>query len=87
MQKFDLCLLLVLALAVSLGAWSIWWVRGGHGQALSTWGSRLFIACLLIIGAGNVVALTCAASYLLPYGLSAGWLVIAMLWENPFKSW
>jgi hypothetical protein len=33
------------------------------------------------------VALVFAAGYLVPFGLSAGWLVIAMLWENPFRGW
>ena len=51
------------------------------------WGGGLFITSLLILGAGNLLALSFAAQCLLPYGLSAGWLVIAMLWENPFNGW
>jgi len=33
------------------------------------------------------VAAACAARCLVSFGLAAGWLVIAMLWENPFHVW
>jgi hypothetical protein len=37
------------------------------------------------LGVGNLVALSFSAGYLVPYGLASGWLVIALLWENPFR--
>jgi hypothetical protein len=86
-HDFEVCLLGILAAAVGVGVWSIWWVRGrGHSPSLRTWGGRLYITSLLVLGVGNMVALVFAVGCLLPYGLSAGWLVIAMLWENPIGS-
>ena len=86
MPDFEACLLALLALAVAAGACSIWWVRAGRHAGRQRWGRRLFIACLFVLGTGNLVALNCAARCLVPFGLSAGWLVIAMLWENPFRA-
>jgi hypothetical protein len=86
---FDLeeWLLGLLAVAVVLGAWGVWCGRGTRDQAHARWGRCAFLVSLLGLGAGNLVALTCAARCLMPFGLAAGWLVIAMLWENPFRVW
>jgi hypothetical protein len=87
MHELEGWLLGVLGVVVVLGIWSVWWVRGNHSPLHSLWGGRIFIVTLVILGAGNLVCLTWAVHCLLPYGLSAGWLVIAMLWENPLASW
>jgi hypothetical protein len=77
----------LLAAAVSLGAWSVWRVRVGRDPRGTAWARRAFLASLFALGGGNLIALTCATHCLVPYGLAAGWLVIAMLWENPFRVW
>jgi hypothetical protein len=85
---FDLeeWLLALLALGVVFGAWSVWRVRGGREGRGVVWGRRVFLASLSALGGGSLVAATCSARSLMPLGLAAGWLVIAMLWENPFRS-
>jgi len=80
-------LLALLAAAVVLGGWGVWRVRGTRDQRRAAWGRRVFFASLVVLGGGNLVALTWAARCLVPFGLASGWLVIAMLWENPFRAW
>jgi hypothetical protein len=84
---FDLWLFALLAVAVGLGGWGIYLARAEPSQGRRAWGHFLFVGTLLVLGAGNVVALSFAAGWLVPFGLAAGWLVIAMLWENPFRGW
>jgi hypothetical protein len=85
-NQIDVCLLAILALAVVVGVGSIWWVRWVKRGTGSLWGHGLFVFSLTVGGTGSIVALVCAARCLVPFGLSAGWLVIGMLWENPFPS-
>lgn len=87
MLELDEWLMALLAVAVTLGAWGVWRVRGSRDPRRAPWGRRVFLASLCGLGAGNLVALTCAARCLVPFGLAAGWLVIAMLWEDPFRVW
>jgi hypothetical protein len=84
---FDLdeWLLVFLAVGVVFGAWSVWRVRGSRDHRHCARARRVFLVTLVGLGAGTLVAVTCAARCLVPFGLSAGWLVIAMLWENPFR--
>jgi hypothetical protein len=86
---FDLdeWLLALLAVGVICGAWSVWHVRGNGDPRRAAWGRRVFLACLSLLGGASVVAVMFAARALVPLGLAAGWLVIAMLWENPFRVW
>jgi hypothetical protein len=84
---FDLdeWLLGLLVVGVIVGAWSVWLVRGSRNPSRTDWGHWVFLVTLVGIGAGTLVAVACAARCLVPFGLAAGWLVIAMLWENPFR--
>jgi hypothetical protein len=86
---FDLdeCLLALLAVGVSFGAWGVWRARHSTDPRRAAWGRRVFLATLSVLGSGTLVATVCAARCLVPFGLAAGWLVIAMLWENPFRVW
>jgi hypothetical protein len=86
---FDLdeCLLALLAVGVISGGWSVWRVRGSRDPQRTAWGRRVFLAVLCLMSCGTFVAATWAARCLVPFGLAAGWLVIAMLWENPFRVW
>ncbi|HKI36562.1 MAG TPA: hypothetical protein VKA46_32190 [Gemmataceae bacterium] len=87
MFDLDEWLLALLAVAVILGAWSVWRVRGSRDPRRAAWGRRVYVAALSLLGGGTLVAATCAARCLVPFGLASGWLVIAMLWENPFRVW
>jgi hypothetical protein len=85
--ELDEWLLALLAMTVALGSWGVWRVRGNRDPRGALWGRRAFLASLCAVGGGNVVALTWAVRCLVPFGLAAGWLVLAMLWENPFRVW
>jgi hypothetical protein len=84
---FDLdeWLLALLAVGVVVGAWSVWRARGGRDPRRAARGRLVFLVTLVGLTGGTLVAVTCAARCLVPFGLAAGWLVIAMLWENPFR--
>lgn len=86
MTGLDTTLIVLLVIASVAGGWSVWSVRTDQHPDRTRWGRRLFVGCLVTLGVGNVVALVWAARCLMPFGLSAGWLVIAMLWENPFQT-
>jgi hypothetical protein len=86
---FDLdeWLLALLAVGVIFGAWSVWRVRRSRDHRRTLWGRRVFLASLSFLGGGSVIAVMYAPRALVPLGLAAGWLVIALLWENPFRAW
>src|SRR5439155_27081418 len=87
-RVFDLdeCLMVLLAVGVGFGAWAVWRARGSRDARLAAWGRRVFLVSLSALGVGTLVAATWAARCLVPSGLAAGWLVIAMLWRNPFRA-
>jgi hypothetical protein len=86
MIELDEGLLALLTMAVLCGGWGVWRGRGSHhGQTL--WARRVFLICLAVLGGGTLISALFAARILVPFGLAAGWLVIAMLWENPFRVW
>jgi hypothetical protein len=86
---FDLdeWLLVLLAAGVAFGAWGVWRVRGSRDPGRAAWGRRVFLVSLSALGGASMIAVMYAARALVPLGLAAGWLVIAMLWENPFRVW
>ncbi len=87
MFDLDECLLALLAVGAVCGAWSVWRVRGGGPGRRLAWARLVYLITLSLLGCGTVVAATWAARCLVPFGLAAGWLVIALLWENPFRVW
>jgi hypothetical protein len=87
MSELDDWLLALLAVGVIAGTWSVWRVRRTRDARRAVWGRRIYVAVLCGLGSGTLVAATCAARCLVPFGLAAGWLVIALLWENPFRVW
>lgn len=52
-------------------------------RKLSRIGRRLFMASLVALGAGGMIAAMIYSDGLAPLGLLAGLLVVAMLWEWP----
>ncbi len=87
MFDLDEWLLALLAVGVVCGVWGVWRARGSRCPRRAARGRRVFVVTFLGLGAGTLVAGTCAARCLVPFGLAEGWLVIAMLWENPFRVW
>ncbi len=77
----------LLAIAVILGTWSIWQVRASTVGRWVQRGRVVYLLSLTVLGAGSVVAAAFAARCVVPFGLAAGGLVTAMLWENPFHVW
>jgi hypothetical protein len=73
-----------LMVGLVLGGWSILGVRASRR---ATWARLLFVVVLLMLGTGTLVAAVCSPDYLVPLGLTASLLVIAMLWEGPRPIW
>src|SRR5436305_1059467 len=83
MSAFEICLLCGTVLITISGGWAIFWARVAVDPGRRLWGRRLFVATLLLFAASALVAAWHKADGLVPLGLSAGFLVIGMLWENP----
>jgi hypothetical protein len=83
LRPIDLCLLVLTLAGVPLGAWSVWSARLSRSPAWADWGRRLFVGTVVVQGAGAVLAACWRADALPPLGLTAGLLVVAMLWEGP----
>jgi hypothetical protein len=66
-----------------LGSWGILWARTSRVQGRASWGRTLFLGALVCLGASSLVAAVHRADGLAPLGLSAGLLVVGMLWESP----
>ena len=71
-------LLVILMLGLPLGVWGVLWERTGREH-----GRRLFVGAILVLGAGSVYGAFHRAEGLVPLGLAAGLLVVAMLWGEP----
>jgi len=84
-STLDLWLTLLTPGGCLLGGWSIYWARGQDHPVRMLWGRRLFIVTLLLLGFMILIAAWTRARGLAPLGLSAGFLVIGMLWETVDK--
>jgi hypothetical protein len=87
MSEFEFGLLLFTIVGVFAGGWGIFWARMSPDAGRRLWGRRLFVATLFFLGAGTLAAAWQRADGLVPLGLSAGLLVVAMLWEGPQTAW
>jgi hypothetical protein len=83
MIELELWLLCTTLGGFFLGGVSISWARSETSPRHVFWGRRLFITTLLSLGAAGLVAALHYAEGLVPLGLLAGLLVVAMLWESP----
>jgi len=79
----ELCLLTLTLAGLALGAWGILIARTSQAPHHASWGRALFLGALLCLGMSSVVAAVHRAEGLAPVGLSAGLLVVGMLWETP----
>ena len=82
MSILDYCLLVLTPVGCLVGGWSIYWARGQDHPRLILWGKRLFIFTLLLFGLLAFLAACAHARGLAPLGISAGLLVVGMLWES-----
>jgi hypothetical protein len=85
MSAFEAWLLLLTLVGILAGSWAIFWARNASDPARRWWGCCLFVITLLELGAGGMAAAWQRADGLVPLGLSAGFLVVGMLWEGPAK--
>jgi hypothetical protein len=83
MVELELWLLLTTLGGFFLGGVSITWARTEASPRRVLWGRRLFIGILLTLGGTGFVAAFQHAAGLVPLGLLAGLLLVAMLWEGP----
>jgi hypothetical protein len=82
-SAFESWLLALTVIGLVLGAWGIAWARTAGSRGGIYVGRGLFIGTLLFLGANSLLAAWHRADGLAPLGLSAGFLVISMLWEAP----
>lgn len=83
MLELDHCLPPVLVLGLALGAWSVLSARTAPAQGRMARGRRLFVVVLLAFSGGTALAAVCCPEYVVPSGLCAAGLLLAMLWEAP----
>ena len=83
MLDLELYLVITALSGLFLGIWSVNWARKNYRERRAWWGRRLFIGTLLLLIATILVAALARADGLVPVGLIAGLLLVAMLWETP----
>jgi hypothetical protein len=83
MWRLELVLAFVTLLGLALGLWGLVWHRGAELQRRARLGGNLFLAALLSLGACAVFAAFHRCEGLVPLGLTAGFLVVGMMWEAP----
>jgi hypothetical protein len=83
---FEMWLLALMVIGLVVGGCGIVWTRVAGSPSGIYMGRGLFIGTLLFLGASTWLAARHRADGLAPLGLSAGFLVIFMLWEAPSTS-
>ena len=83
MSSFEARLLVLAVIGLVFGACGILWARTGGSRRGINVGRGLFIGAFLFLGANSSLAAWHRADGLAPLGLSAGFLLILMLWEAP----
>src|SRR5690349_5639262 len=82
-SSFEARLLALAIIGLVFGAYGILWARTGGSRSGINMGRGLFIGAFLFLGVNSSLAAWHRADGLAPLGLSAGFLVILMLWEAP----
>lgn len=77
MRERELWLLAIALFGFSLGIWGVLRDRSGRS------GRQLGVGAMFVLGAGAIYAAIHRADGLVPLGLAAGTLVVAMLWGEP----
>jgi hypothetical protein len=79
MPALEWLLFLLLAVGVSLAAWSL----SGARALGSTWQTAGLVATLVFFGASAVLAAAHRAEMLIYVGIAAGGFIAVALWERP----
>lgn len=85
--ELDFCLSALTLSGLIFGIWGILWTRLSRGDVRVLWGRGLFVLSLLALGGSSLVAAMNRSEALVPLGLSAGMLLVGMLWEGPRAVW
>ena len=83
MARLELWLYVSALAGLSLGILGVAWARSSRHAPRSSLGRLLFVGTLLVLGAGCVLAAFHRADGLVPLGLSASFLVVAMFLDSP----
>lgn len=83
MLAIEFSLLALTLFCLILGGLGLLWGRASSCPHRTSMGRILFIGTLLLVGAGMQLAAFYEAEGIIPLGLLAGFLVVAMLWETP----
>jgi hypothetical protein len=83
MILFEYSLLLLAAVCLLFGSLGIFWGRCSNCPNRAFLGRAVFVGTLLLLGAAMQFAAFYQADGIVPLGLLAGVLVVAMLWETP----
>lgn len=83
MPDLEFWLLALTFLGVVLGVWGIVWGRASTLPERIVIGRSVFLATQCMLGGAGLVAAFYHAEGLVPIGLTAGMLVVIMLWESP----
>ena len=83
MLLFEYSLIGFAGLCLLLGALGIMWGRCSNCPHRTFLGRAVFIGTLLLLGGAMQFAAFYQADGIIPLGLLAGLLVVAMLWETP----
>jgi hypothetical protein len=79
----ELAFLILSLLAAVVGPWSIIRASADLDSPGRSSGRLVFLATLLALGAATVIAAVHQAQGLVPLGLTAGFLVVGILWDGP----
>lgn len=82
----ELTVLVITLFGLSLGSCCIYWIKVRPTDRQAWWGSRLFVATLLLLGITALVAALLRAEGLAPLGLLSVLLIVGMLWETPIPA-
>jgi hypothetical protein len=83
MPELEVWLFALALVGLVIGAWGILWARCSQIRQRSSWGQSIFVASIVVLAGSSSVAAFHRAEGLVPLGLTAGFLVIGMLWEVP----
>lgn len=87
MAHQEVWILLASLVGFVLGGWHLCWMTADHDSPRGWWSRCMGIASLLWLGSNGLVAAALQSPGLVPLGLLAGLLTVAMLWERPEPSW